>query len=188
MLWRFDNQDSPVVPSGGTKARVALDRVFDGPDGVLSDEVIPLNGRVTQFEARGNHFWSLGERNRLFAGGGFGTSFDGTALPTNTFTVGGALSLGAYPPGELRGQEYYSITTGYLRQFGRLPDFLGGPMFAGGWLDHGDAFDDWDDAHWRVNPTFGVVLDTLLGPVLLAGSAGFDGRWKTYIGVGRVFR
>ena len=35
--------------------------------------------------------------------------------------------------------------------------------------------------------SFGAILDTLVGPVILAGSAGFDGRWRTYIGVGRIF-
>jgi len=109
-------------------------------------------------------------------------------LPTNVFTIGGPLRLGAYRSGELRGQHYYAATAGYLRQVARLPDFMGGPVFAGGWLDQGDAFDDWDQAKWRVNPGFGVVMDTLIGPVILAGSAGFDGRWRTYVGIGRIFR
>jgi hypothetical protein len=31
-------------------------------------------------------------------------------------------------------------------------------------------------------------MDTLVGPVVIAGSWGFDGRWRTYFGVGRMFR
>ena len=31
-------------------------------------------------------------------------------------------------------------------------------------------------------------MDTLVGPVLFAGSWSFDGRWRTYLGVGRMFR
>ena len=61
-------------------------------------------------------------------------------------------------------------------------------MFAGAWLENGDAFDEWRDATWRTNGGVGVVLDTLIGPVMLAGSWSFDGRWRTYIGVGRTFR
>jgi NTE family protein len=75
-----------------------------------------------------------------------------------------------------------------LRQVGRLPDFLGGPVFAGGWLDNGDAFNDFSQATWRTNGSVGIVMDTLVGPVILAGSWGFDGRWRSYIGVGRIFR
>jgi hypothetical protein len=31
-------------------------------------------------------------------------------------------------------------------------------------------------------------MDTLLGPVIVAGSWSFDGRWRTYLAVGRTFR
>jgi NTE family protein len=188
LQWRYDDQDSPVVPSRGQAANMRLQRVFNGPDGILEGQAYPLDGSVTQFEAKANEFWSLGERNRLFVGGGIGTSFNGTALPTNAYSIGGPLQLGAYRRGELRGQNYYTATGGYLRRVARLPDFLGGPVYAGGWLDHGDAFDDWNDARWRANPGFGIVMDTVLGPAFLAGSAGFDGRWRTYVGIGRIFR
>ena len=53
---------------------------------------------------------------------------------------------------------------------------------------HGDAFDDWDDATLRSQVTGGLILETLVGPMVLAGSAGFDGRWRTYLGIGRLFR
>jgi NTE family protein len=134
-----------------------------------------------------NRFWSVGKRDRLFLLGGGGTSFRDSPLPTDQFTLGSPLHLGAYANGELRGDEYYILTGGYLRQFGRLPDFLGGAIFAGAWLENGDAFNNWQDAKLRTNASGGVILDTLVGPVILAGSAGFDGRWRTYIGVGRIF-
>jgi NTE family protein len=107
---------------------------------------------------------------------------------TYKFVLGSPLRLGAYRSGELRASNYYIGTAGYLRQLGRLPDFLGGPVFAGGWLENGDAFEDFENATWRTNAGLGVIMDTILGPVTLAGSAGFDGRWRTFIGVGRVFR
>ncbi len=31
-------------------------------------------------------------------------------------------------------------------------------------------------------------METLVGPVVIAGTYGFDGRWRTYFGIGRVFR
>lgn len=66
-----------------------------------------------------------------------------------------------------------------LRRRARLP---------GGWLENGDAFDEWSHAGWRTNGGVGLVMDTLVGPVVLAGSWSFDGRWRTYLGIGRVFR
>ena len=82
----------------------------------------------------------------------------------------------------------YVVTGGLFRQVARLPDFLGGPVFAGAWLENGDAMDEWSFAHWRSNAGTGLVMDTLVGPVIVAGSWSFDGRWRTYLAIGRVFR
>jgi NTE family protein len=186
-IWRLNSQDSPVIPSTGTMARVRLFHVLDYPDVRFGDESIVFRS-VTQFSGNTNRFWSFGERNRVFLLGEFGTSFEGTPLPPDKFSVGTPMRLGSYRPGELLGDHYYVGTGGYFRQLGRLPDFIGGPIFAGAWLENGDAFNDWSDATWRTNAGFGIVLDTLIGPALLAGSGGFDGRWRTYIGIGRIFR
>ena len=51
----------------------------------------------------------------------------------------------------------------------------------------GVAFDDWSLAQWRSNAGAGVVMDTIVGPVLVAGTWSFDGRWRTYFAVGRTF-
>jgi NTE family protein len=188
LVWRMDTQDSPVVPSGGLLSMIRLSHVFNGPDVAVQGETFDLDGTLTQLSAVGNRFWSVGPRNRMFVYGGAGTSFDEAPLPTDQFWLGMPFRLGAYDAGELRGAEYYVVTGGYLRQIGRLPDFMGGPVFAGGWLENGDAFDAWSKAGWRSNSSLGVVMDTLIGPVMVATSWDFDGRWRTYLGVGRIFR
>jgi NTE family protein len=184
--WRMDSQDSPVIPSVGTFAYAALQHVFDGPDITPPLVTERSSANLTQLSGETSTFWSLRKRNRLFVLGGLGTSFDDRPLPTDQFTLGAPLHLGAYSVGELRGDHYYVLTGGYLRQLGRLPDFLGGPIFAGAWLENGDAFDDWDNAGFRTNTSAGIIMDTLVGPVILAGSVGFNGRWRTYFGVGRL--
>jgi NTE family protein len=188
IVWRLDTQDSPAVPSRGLQSRVQLSRIFNGPDVAVNDETFDFASSLTQLSAAANQFWSVGPRNRVFVYGGVGTSFDDTPLPTDQFALGTPFRLGAYSAGELRGSHYYVATGGYLRQVGRLPDFMGGPIFAGGWLDNGDAFTKWSRAGWRTNGGVGLVMDTLVGPVMVAGSWGFDGRWRTYLGVGRIFR
>ena len=80
-------------------------------------------------------------------------------------------------------------TGGYLRQFGRLPDFLGGPVFAGGVARSWRCVRRLGPARSGASiPAFGVDH----GHAARSGAArrvgGFDGRWRTYIGVGRVFR
>jgi NTE family protein len=188
-VWRLDTQDSPVIPTGGVLSEVRLTRIFDGPDITVGGEALPFDvSSLTQLSGQANRFWSVGPRNRVFLYGGLGTSFDTTPLPTDEFALGSPFRLSAYDTGELRGPHYYIASAGYFRRVGRLPDFMGGPVFAGGWLENGDAFDEWEHAGWRTNGGVGLVMDTLVGPVLLAGSWSFDGRWRTYVGVGRIFR
>jgi NTE family protein len=186
-LWRYDGQDSPVVPTGGSNAYARLSHVFDGPDITPPLPTQRSSVRLTQLVGEGNRFWTVKERSRLFVLGGLGTSFDNDPLPIDQFALGSPLHLGAYNQGEVIGDHYYILTGGYLRQLGRLPDFMGGPIHAGGWLENGDAFNSFSDMTLRTQASVGVILDTLVGPVILAGSAGFDGRWRTYIGVGRIF-
>ena len=188
LVWRLDTQDSPVVPAGGVLSHVRLTHIFSGPDLLVRGETVDVDTGLTQLSATANRFWSIGPPNRVFLYGGFGTSFDSEPLPTNQFLLGAPFRLGAYDTGELRGAHYYVATGGYLRRVGRLPDFMGGAVFAGGWLENGDAFDEWKRAGWKVNGGVGLVMDTIVGPVLFAGSWSFDGRWRTYLGVGRMFR
>ena len=150
ILWRLDTQDSPVVPTGGLLSQVRLWRRFNGPDLAVQDETFHSDEPLTQLSAEGNRFWSVGPYSRVFVQGGVGTSFDDMPLPTDQFALGAPFRLGAYSAGELRGSHYYMASGGYLRQVGRLPDFIGGPVFAGGWLENGDAFDEWSGARVRI--------------------------------------
>ena len=166
LTWRVDTQDSATVPSRGTLAHVTFDYIFDGPEITVT---IGVHDRAQQRRTaaavrRGEQVQAHGERKRLFVLGGAGTSFGHQPLPVDQFPLGRPFHLGAYSVGEVRGDHYVIATVGYVRELGRMPDFLGGPIFAGGWLENGDAFDDWDDATLRTHVSGGLIVDTLVGP------------------------
>ena len=188
LSWRVDTQDSPIVPSRGIASQLRLSRIFAAPAVSTEAGTTFDDPPMTQLHAGANIFRSVGGRGRVFAYGSVGTSFTRHPVPTSQFVLGTPFRLGAYDTGEVRGSNEYVFTSGYVHQVGRLPDFLGGPIFAGAWLENGDAFEEWKSARWRSNGGVGIVMDTLLGPVLIGGSWGFDGRWRTYLGVGRLFR
>ncbi len=186
--WIHDSQDSPVVPSRGARIVGELRHWLESPDVPPEFAAAGTNDGLTQAELEGAIFWSVRRRDRFFVLAGGGTSFDGDPLPIAEFELGQPLRLGAVNVGELRGPKYLLLTTGYLFGVGRLPDFMGGPIFAGGWLENGSAFDRLSSAHLETNATIGLIADTIVGPVVLGTSIGFDGGWRYYIGVGRVLR
>jgi hypothetical protein len=89
--------------------------------------------------------------------------------------------------GEVTGDHMEAFTAGYLRQLGRLPDFIGGDVHAGTWLEHGAAFDSGEDADINTHVGLGLVMDTLPGPVVVGAGFGVDGGWRTFFGIGSVF-
>ena len=95
--------------------------------------------------------------------------------------------LDAFEVGERTGDHYATFTVGYLHQIGRLPDFLGGNVHAGTWLENGAAFDSGQNADINTHVGVGFVMDTLVGPVVMGTEIGVDGGWRAFFGVGSVF-
>jgi NTE family protein len=186
LRYMLDQQDSPVIPSRGLRIGTTLSQTFDSPE---IPGVERTNRDLTQLELGLSSFHSVGGgRNRLFATFAGGTSFDDTPLPTRQFTVGYPFVLDAFGVGEERGDHYAVLTLGAMHRVGRLPDFIGGPVFVGAWLENGSVFDTHEKADLNSQLGLGVIGDTLVGPVLVGTSFGFDGGWRVTFGVGRVFK
>jgi NTE family protein len=181
----LDQQDSAVIPSRGWRVAAGLSQTFDSPEAAGVERT---NRDLTQAELGISWFGQAGSRNRVFGVLTGGTSFGDTPLPTRQFTVGYPFVLDAFRVGEERGDHYGVLTIGAMRRVTRLPDFLGGPVFVGAWLQNGAVFDTHENADLNSQLGLGLIADTLVGPVLLGTSVGFDGGWRVTFGVGRVFR
>jgi NTE family protein len=185
LRWVLDHQDSEVIPSRGIRLLASLSQTMASPEVA---GIARTNKNLTQAEVSFSSFHPVGARNRLLAVFSGGTSFGDRPLATRQFTVGYPYVLDAFTVGERRGDHYAVLTLGAMRQVGRLPDFLGGPVFAGGWLENGAVFNTHENADFNSQIGVGIVLDTLIGPVFLGTSAGLDGGWRVRFGVGRIFR
>ena len=178
-----DGHDSPVVPSRGTRAGVTFTHYLKSPS---AEGVERTNEGVTQLEGGAATFWKWKRQNRLFVVATGGTSFG--EHPISQFSLGYPFRLDAFAVGERRGDHYGVITVGAMRQLTRLPDFMGGPVFFGTWLENGAAFNTDEDADFNTHLAAGIVVDTLVGPLALGASAGLDGGWRTFVSIGRLFR
>jgi hypothetical protein len=181
----LDQQNSAMVPSRGirfvTTARYTLD--FPGAD-------VPLdrsNDELLQLEVGASHFWSWRDGGRrVFVIAGGGTSFQGDPLPTDQFMLGLPMRLAAFDDGEKRGDHYAVLTGGFLNQVARLPDFLGGSVLGGAWLENGSAFNEPERAQYEFQASAGLIAETLFGPAWVGYSVGPSTRgW--FAGIGRLF-
>jgi NTE family protein len=176
--WNYFGQNSPQFPTRGLLFRSSASWFFKSPGATTG---------FPQAEAGAIYAHRLSERNILFLNGAGGTTFGHEASPFQKFALGGLFRLGGYGRGEFRGNHYLFGELGYLRRLYRLPSFLGGSIYAGGWYDGGSAFDDFDLARYQMSGTGGLLVETRLGPIFFGGSWAEGGRGKLYFALGRIF-
>lgn len=177
---------------GAITARVTVDRIDDADwpsrgfyaradaylarDGLGSDrEYERLSAEVEGFATRGRVTGFLA----LEAGG----EPDGVLPAYDHVRLGGFLSLSGFGPGELRGDRFAVARAGALVRLLHVPPALHG-VYAGGWIETGDAWFDGDDPDPRWAATAALGAETILGPVWIAYGRGEGGRDRTYVALG----
>ena len=175
----LDRMDAPVIPERGYRITAAADYYFDAPGATKEF------GRAS---AAGTVFEPLSDVDRVFGGFRGGSSFASDAPLLYQFGLGGPFHLSSFDRERFRGQRFLYGTGGYLREIYRLPDFLGGAVYATGFFETGTAYDDYDEAAWHLSGSGGVIMDTILGPLLVAGAFGDESSAKFYFILGDLFR
>ena len=178
----WDGQDSPSVPSRGTRVVATLSRVLQSPD---------LPKPITQLEVQSSNFVPVSDKTSLFMGISGGTTVQGAAGPFQVFSLGGPFRLGAYLPDEFLGNHYAYASLGFRRELYRMPQLVGKRIYWGGWYEAGSAFGTraGDPGPVVVRGTFnlGVIADTIVGPIALAGSVSPTGQSRVNFSIGRLF-
>jgi NTE family protein len=178
----WDGQDSPAVPRAGTRVVISASRVLQSPG---------LAHPIGQFEVQTSNFVPVGPKTSLFFSISGGTTFRGSAGPFQVFSLGGPFRLGAYLPYEFLGNHYAYSSLGFHRELYRLPELVGGKIYWAGWYEAGTAFGTAtnDPGPIAVRGTFniGVIADTIVGPIALAGSVSPTGLSRVNFSVGRIF-
>lgn len=193
----IDTQNSPMIPSEGVRVVATARHMLAFPDVPATvNGVNRTDDDLTQAELTFSSVWSWRQRaERVFLAGFGGTSFDKAPFPPDRFTLGRPLRLDAFDIGQRLGDNYGVLTLGYLHTFARLPQFFGGSVMAGGWIESGSAWNhDSDenpnhdsDAHLQVQGAAALILETLIGPAVLRYSEGGNHDRRVAIGIGRFF-
>jgi len=178
----WDGQDSPSVPSKGTRVVATLARVLQSPG---------LEHPIGQLDVQTSSFAPISEKTSLFLLTAGGTTFRGNAGPFQVFALGGPFRLGAYLPQEFLGNHYAYSALGFRRELYILPSLVGRKIYWGAWYEAGTAFGTkaTDPGPVAVRGTFnlGVIADTFVGPITLAGSVSPTGQSRVNVSIGRLF-
>jgi NTE family protein len=174
----WDGQDSPSVPSIGSRVVASLSRVLQSPG---------LEHPVDQLDVQTSSFIPTGAKTSLFFGADGGTTFRGNAGEFQIFSLGGPFRLGAYLPNEFVGNHYGYASFGFRRDLYRLPQIVGKKVYWGGWYEAGTAFNNPDSFTVRGSINLGVIADTIVGPVAIFGSVSPTGQSRINFEIGRLF-
>jgi NTE family protein len=174
----WDGQDSPSVPSRGTRIIASLSRVLQSP---------ALVHPIDQLDVQTSTFIPTGPKTSLFFLASGGTTFHGAAGPFQLFYLGGPFHLGAYLPQEFAGNHYAYSSLGFRRELYHLPPLVGGRIYWGGWYEAGSAFNDPGTVVVRGTINLGLIAETIVGPIALATSVSPTGESRLNFSIGRLF-
>jgi NTE family protein len=193
---------SPLLPSpagrtGATRLRYAMDR--------LDNPVVPRRGTALLAESRwvdtnpgGNNRFPSAEMTLaafrpvqpkasiyLVASGGTVFGHEQTGLPL--FGLGGPSRLAAYGINEFLTNQYFYFRPGYLHRLTTMPAFLGSGMYFAGHYEVGKAYGLPNVSGLAQDGVAGVIMETIIGPVMVGGSVGGSGHRKWFFQLGRIF-
>ena len=171
----YDGQDAAIIPRSGLRTEAHIEWFEQAPD------ALSTFGRV-RFDVSG--FVPRGENDSIFIVGRFGASFGGTPPFLYDFTLGGPIRLSSFELDEFRGENLFYGGVGYLREIGRLPDIIGGPIYATGLVETGSVFEELDAADHHFSVGGGILVDTAFGPMFAILSGGSDTSFKFYFTLG----
>ena len=180
-LFSVDTLNSTKFPRSG----LAIDIEYENGQSWFGGD-----SRVDTITANMYKPYSWG-KNTLGLSTRLATSFNGTPDETNLFPLGGFLGLTAYAPGQLTGNHTGVLTLIYYRRiFGDGREIAGTPIYIGGTIETGNAWNgssdiSLNDLRWSSSLFIGA--DTLLGPVYLGGGIGDGGQASAFLNIGQLF-
>jgi NTE family protein len=196
--------NSAVLPtvSGGT-GDVRLQFQLN----TLDDPVIPRSGKSLEFYTKGYNanpaapgpfplseiqsqsFFRLNQQSSVFFSASGGTSYGyKTGIPA--FSLGGSQRLVAWGTNELLTDQYFLGQIGYIRQMATLPPFLGSSIDILGVYELGKTYKlplGPSPPNLPMDGAAGIVVNTIFGPVEVAGAVGDYGRARFFFRIGRIF-
>ena len=124
LTWRYDGQDSPVIPTAGLLATRGSRMSSKIPTLCSTGRPSPSTTGSRSSRCPAIASGASVQRIGCCVAAGIGETWGGVPMPHNQFVLGAPFRLGAHRTGEIYGPNYYLVSAGYLRQVGATARFL----------------------------------------------------------------
>jgi NTE family protein len=176
--FNFDHIDNPITPMSGFRLQ-ARSEWWDGKPN--SGEAFPL----AELSMLG--FRPLTPRSSVYLGAAGGSTLWQNPGGLPPFSLGGSFRLPAYNTNELLTNQYFVFQGGYVRKLGALSPLVGGKVLFFAGADISKAYYVENASHLPSDGSAGIIINTLLGPIVLGGAIGDAGHYKFYFEIGRAY-
>lgn len=170
--------DRPTVPRSGLLVNFRS-AYYD------ANPAAPTGFPLSELQVAG--FKRLSKPSSIFLTASGGTSFNYSRTGIPPFSLGGIRGLAAYGTNEFLTNQYFLFKAGYIRQLAELPPFLGKDVDFIGAYEIGKAYRLPNASKLPNDGLAGIVINTIFGPVIVAGAYGDTGHQKFFFGLGRIF-
>jgi NTE family protein len=178
--YQLINVDDPVIPRAGRNLLMYT-------KGFNANPAAPGPFPVSEIKAL--QFFRLSAPTSIFVGA-FGGSSYGYKTGVPEFSLGGSQYLVAWSTNELLTNQYFLGQIGYIRQLLKLPPFLGSSVNLLGLFEVGKTYklpNGPSPPHLPIDGAAGLLVDTIFGPVEIAGAVGDYGHGRFFFRIGRTF-
>jgi NTE family protein len=140
-------------------------------------------------EIQSQSFLRLNKPSSVFFGASGGSSYGyRTGIPA--FSLGGSQRLVAWNTNEFYTNQYFLGQLGYIRELFKLPPLLGSNVEVLGLYEAGKTYKlplGPKPPNLPMDGAVGIVVNTIFGPVEVAGAVGEYGRGRFFFRIGRLF-
>jgi NTE family protein len=178
--FQLNTLDDPVIPRSGVSLLMYT-------KGYNVNPAAPTAFPLSEIQAQG--FFRLSAPTSVFVGAYGGSSY-GYKAGVPAFSLGGSQRLVAWNTNELLNNQYFLGQLGYIRELVKLPPFLGSSVNLVGLLEVGKTYKlqlGSRPPNLPMDAAAGLIVNTIFGPVEVAGAVGDYGHARFFFRIGRIF-
>jgi NTE family protein len=180
LQYQLNTLDNPVIPRSGQSLLIYTKGYNTNPAAL---------GPFPLSEVQSQSFFRLSEPSSVFFGASGGTSY-GYKAGIPAFSLGGSQRLVAWNTNELYTNQYFLGQLGYIRELLKLPPLLGSDVELIGLYEAGKTYKlalGPKPPNLPMDGAVGIIVNTIFGPVEVAGAVGDYGRGRFFFRIGRIF-